>query len=131
MPEENPLHKNGAKEIKPSTPINVPKLGQALRKHPDRCFVDYLLTGLVQVFFAGLLHFPAVSFHCHNLLSASQEPETVDTLLKKEVKKGFMIGPFDNSPFPIFRVSPKGVATRKYSGKKRLIIDLSAPPQCG
>jgi len=38
-----------------------------------------------------------------------------------------MIGPFDNSPFPTFRISPIGVATRKYSGKKRLIIDLSAP----
>jgi len=38
-----------------------------------------------------------------------------------------MIGPFDNSPFPTFRISPIGVATRKYSGKKLLIIDLSAP----
>uniref|UniRef100_UPI0037E76AD8 uncharacterized protein n=1 Tax=Semicossyphus pulcher TaxID=241346 RepID=UPI0037E76AD8 len=28
---------------------------------------------------------------------------------------------------PIFRTSPIGVATRKYSGKKRLIFDLSAP----
>ncbi len=38
-----------------------------------------------------------------------------------------MIGPFTNPPFSIFRVSPIGVATRKYSNKKRLIIDLSAP----
>ena len=38
-----------------------------------------------------------------------------------------MIGPFSKSPFSLFRVSPIGVATRKYSGKKRLIVDLSAP----
>lgn len=34
-----------------------------------------------------------------------------------------MIGPFDRSPFSLFRINP----TRKYSRKKRLIIDLSAP----
>ncbi|XP_035997645.1 uncharacterized protein LOC118564320 [Fundulus heteroclitus] len=38
-----------------------------------------------------------------------------------------MMGPFKTSPFALFRVSPLGVATRKYSGKKRLILDLSAP----
>ncbi len=38
-----------------------------------------------------------------------------------------MIGPFDAPPFPVFRISPIGVATRKFSGKERLIIDLSAP----
>lgn len=127
MSEENPLHESNPKEIKPSTPIDVPRLGRALKKHPNRCFVNYLLTGLVQGFFAGLLHLPAVSFTCKNLLSAKKEPEIVDALLEKEVKKGFMIGPFDKSPFSIFRINPIGIATRKYSGKKRLIIDLSAP----
>ncbi len=38
-----------------------------------------------------------------------------------------MIGPLDKSPFPVSRINPIGVATQKYSGKKRLIIDLSAP----
>ncbi|XP_034554896.1 uncharacterized protein LOC117823776 [Notolabrus celidotus] len=51
----------------------------------------------------------------------------MDSLLAEEVRQGFMIGPFDSPPFPVFRVSPLGVATRKYSGKKRLIIDLSSP----
>lgn len=95
--------------------------------HPNRCFVNYLLTGLVQGFFAGLLRFPAVSFKCKNLLSAMNEPEIVDALLEKEVEKGFMIGPFDKSPLSIFRINPIRIVTRKYSGKKRLIIDLSAP----
>ncbi|XP_046888607.1 uncharacterized protein LOC124475816 [Hypomesus transpacificus] len=50
------------------------------------------------------------------------EPDVVDTLLAKETGKGYLLG-----PFPVFRVSPIGVATRKYSGEKRLIVDLSAP----
>ena len=127
MPKTNPLYEKGEKEIKPSTPVNVPKLGQALRNHPNRCFVNYLITGLIQGFFAGLLWLPNHSFSCNNLLSAVKEPEIVDILLEKEVKKGFLIGPFDKSPFSICRINPIGIATRKYSGKKRLIFDLSAP----
>ncbi|KAG1935442.1 hypothetical protein F2P79_019280 [Pimephales promelas] len=39
-----------------------------------------------------------------------------------------MIGPFKEPPFSPFRISPIGIATRKYSRKKkRLIIDLSSP----
>ncbi|XP_071781595.2 uncharacterized protein LOC139931867 [Centroberyx gerrardi] len=70
---------------------------------------------------------PDTSHVSHNLQSALAEPHTVNTLLAKEVKEGFMIGPFNNPPFPVFRISPIGIATRKYSGKKRLIIDLSSP----
>ncbi|KAI2645483.1 Pro-Pol polyprotein [Labeo rohita] len=39
----------------------------------------------------------------------------------------FMIGPFSAPPFNAYRVSPLGVATRKFSGKKHLILDLSSP----
>ena len=38
-----------------------------------------------------------------------------------------MMGPFKTPPFPVYRISPIGIATRKYSGKKRLIVDLSSP----
>ncbi|RXN34412.1 proline and serine-rich 1-like protein [Labeo rohita] len=43
------------------------------------------------------------------------EPDVVNDLIKKEVNSGFMIGPFDNPPFEVFRISPVGVATRKFS----------------
>lgn len=98
-----------------------------LASHHDTCFVNFLITGLVQGFLAGLSFLPTVSYVCGNLLSARAEPGVVDALLAKEVDKGYMIGPFSRAPFPVFRVSPLGVATRKYSGKKRLIIDLSSP----
>ena len=38
-----------------------------------------------------------------------------------------MLGPFKDSPFGIFRVSPIDTAEGKSSKKKRLIVDLSAP----
>lgn len=38
-----------------------------------------------------------------------------------------MIRPFSSPPFPIYRISPIGITMRKYSSKKRLMIDLSSP----
>uniref|UniRef100_A0A8W8L8Q0 C3H1-type domain-containing protein n=1 Tax=Magallana gigas TaxID=29159 RepID=A0A8W8L8Q0_MAGGI len=51
----------------------------------------------------------------------------VDELLSSEIKKGFLSGPYQTAPFQQYRVSPLGIAERKYSKKKRLIVDLSAP----
>ena len=67
---------------------------------------------------------------CNNLMSIRRQPEIVSNLLREECKKGYAYGPygpFRDAPFDCYRISPIGVATRKYSGKKRLIIDLSAP----
>ena len=111
----------------PSTPINIPALASELSLHPDKVFVDHLLTGLSQGFRVGVVSPLASSFVCKNLKSAEKDPEIVSQLLQKELDKGYLIGPFKHSPFPIFRSSPIGIATRKYSGKKRLVYDLSAP----
>lgn len=64
---------------------------------------------------------------CKNLRSAINQHDIVDTLIESEVHKGFLEGPFDNLPFEKYRVSPIGVAIGKYSGKPRLIVDLSSP----
>ena len=47
--------------------------------------------------------------------------------MSAEVEKGFLSGPYNTPPFKQYRVSPLGIAERKYSKKKRLIVDLSAP----
>ncbi|KAK6191041.1 hypothetical protein SNE40_002790 [Patella caerulea] len=72
-------------------------------------------------------HSDLPTFECKNSLSARNNPIKVNELLQEEVSKGFLYGPFDVPPFSTYRVSPLGVATHKYSGKKRLIIDLSSP----
>lgn len=111
----------------PSTPIDLPALASLLTDHPDPVFVDFLLSGLSQGFRVGVISDVPFSYVCNNLQSAIKEPDVVSELLRKEVSKGYLIGPFSSSPFSLFRVSPIGIATRKYSAKKRLIFDLSAP----
>ncbi|XP_033931187.1 uncharacterized protein [Pseudochaenichthys georgianus] len=110
-----------------STPINIPHLAAALSTHPDPVFVEYLLSGLSQGFRVGVISPPSVSLVSKNLQSAFKEPTIVSQLIEKELNKGYLIGPFHSPPFSVFRTSPIGIATSKYSEKKRLIFDLSAP----
>ena len=110
-----------------STPINIDRLEQELRSHPDREFVNELITGLRYGFDTGIQRLPTKSYTCKNLLSATRNPEVVSDLLSTEVKNGYVIGPFSEPPFEIYRINPLGIAERKYSHKKRLIVDLSAP----
>ena len=115
-------------DINPSPPcINIDYLELLLQEYPDRSFVDSLLEGLRSGFHTGLLQIPARSFECKNNLSARRDPHTVKACLDSEVSKGYMIGPFKIPPFDCYRTSPLGLAERKYSDKKRLILDLSAP----
>ena len=69
---------------------------------------------------------PTMSFECPNNKSAKCQPEIINNLIDAEVQKGYLVGPFQTPPFSTFRVSPLGVADGTYSGKKRLIVDLSA-----
>ncbi len=101
-----------------STPVNISRLSSELSHHPDTNFTSYLLSGLKQGFNPGTTCPLSHNIICNNLQSALAEPDTVDNLIKKEVESGFMIGPFDTPPFETFRISPIGVATRKFSGKK-------------
>ncbi len=98
-----------------------------LHNHPDRSFVDKIYDGLVNGFDLGIDCPPTSSLTCRNLKSASDDGEFVSQAIEKEVKKGFVSGPFGEPPFDVFRASPLGVAVGKYSKKKRLILDLSSP----
>lgn len=101
-----------------SSPIIVSSLAQELVNHPDQNFTQYLLSGFKEGFDPGLESLPTTSLICKNLQSAISEPKTVDALISKELESGFMMGPFDSPPFEVFRISPIGIATRKFSGKK-------------
>lgn len=54
---------------------------------------------------------------------------TVVQLFEKEVNKGYVNGPFQSISLPVFCTRPIDIATRKYSGKKRFIFELS-PRSC-
>ena len=113
--------------VKISTPINISRFEFELRAHPNKPFVNYLLAGLRFGFHTGLQQCPRITFESDNLRSARDHPEIVNRLIKDELDNDFLIGPFDTAPFPVYRVSPLGVVFGKYSGKPRLILDLSWP----
>ncbi|VDH93556.1 Hypothetical predicted protein [Mytilus galloprovincialis] len=113
--------------MKASTPINIEKLEHELQNHPDINFRSYLINGLRNGFDSMVKYDTWDTKVCKNNYSARSQSTVVSDLIKKECEKGFVYGPFQHSPFPRFRVSPLGVATGKYSDKKRLILDLSSP----
>ena len=67
------------------------------------------------------------TFECRNNFSARSQPAIVKDLIDKECEKGFLSGPYNIPPFKKYRVSSLGLAEGKYSKKKLLILDLSAP----
>lgn len=102
-------------------------LERELQKHPDKAFVQYLCKGLREGFDTLIPDIDLPNKECKNLLSARQNVQEVQELINQECSKGYLYGPFRLPPFETYRVSPLGLAIGKYSGKKRLIVDLSSP----
>lgn len=95
--------------------------------YPNQAFVEYLITGLQHGFDIGIDTYITTTFECRNNKTARDQPLLVSSLLEAETLKGYLIGPFASSPFDIYRINPLGIAEGKYSKKKRLIVDMSAP----
>lgn len=100
---------------------------QELESYSETEFVDYLCNGLTDGFDTMISYIDVPTRECCNLRSAINQSDIVDALIESETGKGFLEGPFDFLPFEKYRVSPIGVAIGKYSGKPRLIVDLSSP----
>ncbi|XP_048258604.1 uncharacterized protein LOC125384163 [Haliotis rufescens] len=109
------------------TPINHAQLQLELALHQDIQFTNYLINGL-RYGFNPLIHpLPTTSIECNNNYTARKDQAAVSLLVKSEVTKDYVAGPFSTVPYAVYRVSPLGLAIGKYSQKKRLILDLSAP----
>ena len=121
------LSSNLSNMFLPSTPINILALEKELTNHPNPSFVDYLLSGIKKGFHTGVSSHNTTNFESKHLQSAIKEPDCVSQLLSNELESKFWIGPFSHAPFKSYRVSPIGLDEHKYSHKKRLIVDLSAP----
>ena len=89
-------------------------------------FFKYLCNGLRQGFDCMIQGKIIKSEECKNNYSAMSQTKIVTELIRKECEKGIVYGPFHSLPFENYRVSPLGVAEGKYSGNKRLILDLSS-----
>ena len=111
---------------KASTPIDVINLSIELYSHPDRVFVENLISSFNAGFSIGYSG-PEFSNIAHNLQSASTNIPAIFNCVLEELKQHRMAGPFESPPLPNFRTSPIGVVPKKESTKFRMITDLSSP----
>lgn len=105
----------------------LPFLEKQLHGHPDQDFVNRLISGINEGFHTGIDPIPRENFVCKNNLSARRHPDETREFIQRELDKGYLIGPFKESLFEHFRINPLSVSERKYSSKKRLVVDMSAP----
>ena len=114
------------------TPLRVQEWEEALRYHPDRKLVGFLLRSMTQGFRIGF-NPEAVTLEStkHNMRSAAEEPEVVRSYLQAERDAGRGLGPVsEESGGKLVHVSRFGVIPKPYQpGKWRLMVDLSYPPQ--
>ncbi len=109
-----------------NTPLRVEEWARALRRHPDREFVAYLLGGMRSGFRIGFSQITARSAR-RNMLSAEQNPGVVDKYLGKEREAGRVVGPLPADLTGV-HISRFGITPKPHqAGKWRLIVDLSYP----
>ena len=95
-----------------STPILIKSISQYLQHYPDRHAAQTLDTGFKEGF--KLLYVgPRLPIFSHNLVSANQYPDILQTKISKEVDEGRMVGPFLQPPMPNIHVSPIGLVPKK------------------
>lgn len=114
-----------------NTPINIEQLQRELHAHTNLDYVQYLVSGFIHGFDTKVQSTDISTKECKNLQSAIKNERDVSELIQSELNKGFLSGPYYKLPFESYRVSPIGLAQGKYSLKKRLIVDLSAPHKEG
>ena len=112
-----------------NTPLQPEAWSAALRHHPDREYVSYLVQGIQHGFRIGFdwkerFGKPAKS----NMLSAEQNPEVVDAYLAKEVAAGRVVALSAEHQLTEVHISRFGVIPKPHQpGKWRLIVDMSHP----
>ena len=109
-----------------STPINVDLFESWLLRHPDKGFVEFVISGLRFGFRIGYNRQAVPAGRTKNLLSARENKEAVACAILKELNRGHTIGPFVHPPVSPFHSSPLGAVPKK-DGSVRLILDLSCP----
>ena len=113
-----------------TTPLRVSAWEEALGKHPDRQFVEYVVSGLKNGFRIGFDHITSkLTSSRNNMLSAKENPHVVDEYLLHEISMDRMWKMTEPPSVPFHcHVSPIGVIPKKNRpGKWRLIVDLSSP----
>ena len=106
----------------PWTPIRPFILECEVSDHPNKAFVRQLLHDLQH---GCMIDYNKPQF-ANLAKNAYQQPEVIETVLKKECEAGQTLGPFSTLPLSNFRTSGLGLVP-KHDGGWRVIYHLSAP----
>ena len=89
----------------------------------------HIMSGITYGFSIGAIGtLPIFDISVRNLQSAFQLPHVIDTMIRKELALGRIIGPYQIVPsIPNYRISPLGVVPKKVPGEFRVIHHLSYP----
>ena len=110
-----------------STPLSGTAWELALASHPDREWVETLISGIQHGFRLGLQPRAACRSSRSNHPSAASHSEVVSTYLQRQVAAGYMLGPLDPALCQGVVISSLGVVPKSTPGKFRVIVDLSSP----
>lgn len=115
--------------FKPATPLSDSAWQHALRSHPDRQFVDYILTGICKGVHIGADRVLRLrTAQGGNLPSVQSFPVLVNQHIREERAVGRLLGPLPPLLASDCQVSPIGLIPKPHQpGKWRLIVDLSSP----
>ena len=109
-----------------TTPLIYHQWEKALALHPDRQFVQYLLSGIKQGFHIGVNRHHTCKRAKGNMHSALLHPTPIEDYLRTELQAGRIVGPIPDSPH--IQISRFGVIPKSGQPSKwRLILDLSSP----
>ena len=113
----------------PATPLIASAWQHALRTHPDRQFVDYILGGIGKGVHIGVDRATRLRpAQCGNLPSVHSLPTLVAQHIREEGAAGRLLGPLPPLLTRGCQVSPIGLIPKPHQpGKWRLIVDLSSP----
>ena len=100
----------GPKCFKPATPLKFPAWESALMDHPDKRFVDYILSGIRRGVHIGVVRaHPLCSARDGNLPSVQSLPSLVTQHIQDERLAGRLLGPLPQPLVSDCQISPIGL----------------------
>ena len=109
------------------TPLVLDAWRVALQSHPDRGWVECLITGMREGFRIGLMQTPHCKSSQGNTPSATDKAEVVSSFLTSQCGEGHVLGPLPPEDSTGIITSRMAVIPKKVAGKWRVIVDLSSP----
>ena len=104
------------------SPLIVEHWEGMLTRHPDRCFVEYLLSGIKEGFRIGFARSELAKISLastrKNMYSTQDHPQVGSDYLKDELKRGTIVGPSVPEEVPEVHLNRFGVIPKSHQPGK-------------